>query len=1096
MEPDSLEALFVQFRERGDARALAEIFDRTAPELLVLARRLVLDVASAEDVVQETFVVAIEQRARFDANRSLLPWLVGVLANEARKSRRRAARSPQTTGAEPTSDPRDAVFENELDQALRGAVAELPEHYARVLALHLVQGLEPREVAARLELEPGTVRVQLHRGLAQLRKALPPGFALGAAATVIESRGLASVREAVLAKAAGVKTAATIPLALVALIALVVCTLAGAGAWAWRTSASAHSRELALAADANASAPEPARAAAEPSALERLAPANVAREHAADPALASAQASARYTGRLVFEGGAPARGATVRVRFARRWFVNPGDDRELPKDWKEPAPVSVDDAGRFALLVPAVERLSLDLEASAPGRARVAWSWPPEDGSSPKAGDVIDLGDAELVQGGALELRVVDAKGNELDDARWRLSASPLAPPNGRARVPSSAGAALDPKTKRARIEDLAPGTWRVSAEHPVTGRVRGANVEVRANELAEAAITSTIETRGRLVLATFVETFRGYVPELERIHLARPGMEPRSPVVAEGTGSEFAWEGLADGEYTLEIDDPRFERFVRPGVKPGERVNATLRGSAALELALTANGKRVERCKASVEIDGRTIAYGKDFAKKAWVKREVQLQRGPYPLVDGTAPFPADGIVRGLVPGTCVLHLEAPGFPAKRVEVAELRAGETRKLALELASDAASKESGLATGGASKERGLAGVVRGADGKTPLANVVVTATRGNVAGRKGAERGLRTAIVPGRGKVRVPGIDFETRTDAAGRFRFDEAVAGEWTVDVAWSPWLESEQTVTLGASASVPLELTEPPSGFLVGALKTPKGVDPRTVEVQLEPRVATQRSDVGGLFQGATTEFVKADGAFRFGPLPAGDVEVSVLDVHAVADASSTTTFRSMRRIARASIAKGAETRLDLDLTGAIGGKVALDVRVAGTRVAGLAATLVAPTPDVARFPTTLALSDAGTATMTAPGGSVSLALVIEGPGRSWLWSAPRIEGLAPDETRALALDVPMHAASVRVVDADTGAPLAAAKVTATMRAEGLRSASTAGTDANGVLELRLPPGMVELARFGGNAEDGVALAWPPAAGSTPEIRLAPKR
>ncbi|MBI5365177.1 MAG: sigma-70 family RNA polymerase sigma factor, partial [Planctomycetes bacterium] len=1030
MDERSLERLFECFRGAGDVRALAEVFDRTAPDLLALARHLVRDAAEAEDLVQETFLVAIEKRASFDAEKSLLPWLTGVLVNHARHARRSRTRrtDPERLVERTVVDPADEVAASETRGAIEASLARLPDPYGRVLSLHLLKGLQPREIARELALEPSTTRVQLHRGLELLRKALPAGFALGAAA-VVESRGLASVREAVLAKAATVRAVATLPIALVAVIALVVCTLAGVGTWVLRSGGNARTSELTMAADASTNAIEPARAGSGANSSDAVAPASVARESAADPVLASAQNSVRYTGRLTFEGGAPAKGAVVRVSSARRWVAGPADDRELPKDWKEPASVVADDAGRFALRVPIVERLSIDVEAKAPGRAAVTWSWPPDGDAqsiAAKAGDVIDLGDAELVQGGTLVLRVADASGNELDDARWRLSALPLAAPKGRGRVHAIAGAPLDPKTKRARLEDLAPGAYRVSAEHPLTGRIRGANVEVKAGESAEAAITCTVETRGRLVLAVFVEPIRGYVPELERIHLTRPGMEPCSPVVTEGTGSEFAWEGLADGEYALEIDDPRFERFVRPGVRPGERVRAELRGSAALELALTAQGKRIERCKLSVEIDGRTTIYGKDFKTGTWVKREVELQRGPYPLVDGAAPFPTDGLVRGLVPGACVLHLDAPGFPPRRVEVAALRAGETRALAIEFAPD-----------GASKEQALAGVVLGSDGTTPLADVVVTATRGAIAGREGAERGLRTAHVPGRGEVRVPGIDFETRTDGAGRFRFERVLEGEWTVDVAWSPWLESERTVTLGVSASTPLELVQPPSGFLVGTLTAPVGVKATEIDLQLVPRVATQRGDVGGLFRGVPDGAVKADGAFRFGPLPAGELDVSVMDAHTIVDAHSSATLRSMRRIARATIAVGKETRLDLDLSGAIGGKLALAVRVGGKVVEGLTAHVLLPAGPVARLESNCGLSEAGEATLQVPGGDGPFVVAIEGPENGWVWTAPDALAITPAETRALALDVPILTRRVRALDATSGAPLASTRVTWTMRA-----------------------------------------------------------
>ncbi len=68
---------FRRFRRTGDPRALASVYDRTAPELLGLARHLASVEASAEDLLQATFVTAIEAAATFDPQHRVVPWLVG-----------------------------------------------------------------------------------------------------------------------------------------------------------------------------------------------------------------------------------------------------------------------------------------------------------------------------------------------------------------------------------------------------------------------------------------------------------------------------------------------------------------------------------------------------------------------------------------------------------------------------------------------------------------------------------------------------------------------------------------------------------------------------------------------------------------------------------------------------------------------------------------------------------------------------------------------------------------------------------------------------------------------------------------------------------
>ena len=83
--------LFERWCRRGDAQALGELFDAAAPRLLKLAIHLCGDPAEAEDLVQATFLAAIEQRERIDASRPAIPWLTGVLAHKAQQVRRERA---------------------------------------------------------------------------------------------------------------------------------------------------------------------------------------------------------------------------------------------------------------------------------------------------------------------------------------------------------------------------------------------------------------------------------------------------------------------------------------------------------------------------------------------------------------------------------------------------------------------------------------------------------------------------------------------------------------------------------------------------------------------------------------------------------------------------------------------------------------------------------------------------------------------------------------------------------------------------------------------------------------------------------------------
>lgn len=196
---------FDRFRRAGDPRLLAKVFDRTAPELWKVASHLCRDRHAAEDAVQGTFLVAIEAQHDWDATRPLLPWLLGLLVNRVRETRRRQ-RAPETTRvASPVGerDPADLASGGEIGQVVQAAMQRIPEPFRDTLRQHLVHGLGPAEIAAATGVPAGTVRMRLHRGLDQLRRRLPVGIAGGLTAAVLTRESLAAMRQVVLAAVPG-----------------------------------------------------------------------------------------------------------------------------------------------------------------------------------------------------------------------------------------------------------------------------------------------------------------------------------------------------------------------------------------------------------------------------------------------------------------------------------------------------------------------------------------------------------------------------------------------------------------------------------------------------------------------------------------------------------------------------------------------------------------------------------------------------------------------------------------------------------------------------------------------------------------------------
>lgn len=215
---ESVDLLFRRFQRSGDPRAIAEVYDRVAPELLLVAAHFGQRETDAEDLVQATFLAAIEAVGSYRAERRLMPWLMGILANQARRELRWRSRRPDPTRFRLDSEsdlpgPEEHAERSEFAAELERRLRQLPENYRQVLTLRWVHGLGPLEIAHSLGIPPDTVKTRLRRGREILRRALPAGFAAASLFLVKPAPGLAAVREVVLARAAEVALARGLPMA-------------------------------------------------------------------------------------------------------------------------------------------------------------------------------------------------------------------------------------------------------------------------------------------------------------------------------------------------------------------------------------------------------------------------------------------------------------------------------------------------------------------------------------------------------------------------------------------------------------------------------------------------------------------------------------------------------------------------------------------------------------------------------------------------------------------------------------------------------------------------------------------------------------------
>ncbi len=172
---------------RYDQAALAEAYRRHAGAVFGLARRLLVEPALAEEIVQEVFLRLWHDPARYDPERGtmrsyLLTQTHGRSVDLLRAdvSRRHREERDARRTAEAGADIEREVWDLTTAQHVRESLATLPPDERTAIELAYWGGYTYREVAARLEQPEGTVKSRIRAGLSRLRQdLLAAGITLG-----------------------------------------------------------------------------------------------------------------------------------------------------------------------------------------------------------------------------------------------------------------------------------------------------------------------------------------------------------------------------------------------------------------------------------------------------------------------------------------------------------------------------------------------------------------------------------------------------------------------------------------------------------------------------------------------------------------------------------------------------------------------------------------------------------------------------------------------------------------------------------------------------------------------------------------------------
>jgi RNA polymerase sigma-70 factor (ECF subfamily) len=176
LAPEDDSALVYAARE-GDRSAFGGLYAKYARMVhgVLLAR---VPPGDVDDLVQDVFLRAMPRLRDLRDARKFGPWICAIARNIASDFYRQT---------KPIAEVTESLSEDEAESPAAGSVSDaeaamilecvrqLPEAYRETMVLRLVEGMSGPEIASRTGLTPGSVRVNLHRGMQQLREKLSRG---------------------------------------------------------------------------------------------------------------------------------------------------------------------------------------------------------------------------------------------------------------------------------------------------------------------------------------------------------------------------------------------------------------------------------------------------------------------------------------------------------------------------------------------------------------------------------------------------------------------------------------------------------------------------------------------------------------------------------------------------------------------------------------------------------------------------------------------------------------------------------------------------------------------------------------------------------
>lgn len=187
MSDEPLQEFSLQLLRTGDRSEVARLVDAYSTQIYRLALKMLSNSQDAEDVLQNTFMKALQALSSFEGRSSLSTWLYRIAVNEALMIIRRSKPEVSVTLKSDNDDedeqlltsftdwcclPESELMSSEAQAYLDEAIQMLPEKLRIVFILRDLEGLSIRETGETLDLTETTVKTRLLRARLKLREML------------------------------------------------------------------------------------------------------------------------------------------------------------------------------------------------------------------------------------------------------------------------------------------------------------------------------------------------------------------------------------------------------------------------------------------------------------------------------------------------------------------------------------------------------------------------------------------------------------------------------------------------------------------------------------------------------------------------------------------------------------------------------------------------------------------------------------------------------------------------------------------------------------------------------------------------------------